>query len=480
MIPAVLGLTAWIAKGVVLTALPRLLKAVTDRCLPTPKTSPTPPVRLNQAVPQLRNRAIVYAYDNLSQLVGVNINQTPAASFQFDQAGNLQSLTLGNTTSTFTHNQLNQRTTPGTNVYDSKGQTTDKDGRTFEWDDDGRMTAIVDGTHRSEMAYDGYGRRIKIAEFDNGTLTSKKLYWWLGGQIVCERDGITPGFPILKRYFGQGVVVGAERLYYTMDQLGSVRELVDSTGVVRSDYRYTPYGERTKVGGDLESDFGYGGLFHHAPSGLDLATYRTYDSKMGRWISRDPLGESAGLNLYAYCNNNPISCVDPAGLEAGILHSDGSYTQYAGTAAGWSEFVSDVQNAAPGSISDLYVMGHGGTTGIYPERFPQDNARDSYIWHNTATDQLRLGYTKDGKHYDVPLERLGLHRLGKIKLHLKGCNTGATVDNLNLTLRLQRSMRRTVQIIGSPGTFWFRTEIEQLDLRVQPIASPYSVPGMLP
>jgi RHS repeat-associated protein len=166
------------------------------------------------------------------------------------------------------------------------------------------------------FAYDGYGRRIKIAEFDNGNLTSKKLYWWLGGEIVCERDGIDPGFPITKRYFGQGVVVGAERLYYTMDQLGSVRELVDSSGVVRADYRYTPYGERTKVGGDLDADWGYAGLFHHGPSGLDLATYRTYDSKMGRWISRDPLGEGVDYNLYRYCGNNPISYVDPVGLDS--------------------------------------------------------------------------------------------------------------------------------------------------------------------
>ena len=52
--------------------------------------------------------------------------------------------------------------------------------------------------------------------------------------------------------------MGAERLYYTMDQLGSVRELVDSSGVVRADYRYSTYGERTKVGGDLDSDFGFG------------------------------------------------------------------------------------------------------------------------------------------------------------------------------------------------------------------------------
>jgi RHS repeat-associated protein len=255
-----------------------------------------------------------YDYDNLSQLIGVDINQTRAATFDFDPSGNLISLTTGNTTTLFGHNSLNQRISPGVNLYDAKGQTKDQNGRQFEWDDDGRMTAIVDGTHRSEFGYDGYGRRIKIAEFDNGNLTSKKLYWWLGGEIVCERDGIDPSFPLTKRYFGQGVVVGGEKLYYTMDQLGSVRELVDSAGVVRADYRYSTYGERTKVGGDLDSDFGFGGLFHHGPSGLDLATYRTYDSKMGRWISRDPLGEGVDYNLYRYCGNNPISNIDPSGL----------------------------------------------------------------------------------------------------------------------------------------------------------------------
>jgi RHS repeat-associated protein len=103
---------------------------------------------------------------------------------------------------------------------------------------------------------------------------------------------------------------------YTFDQLGaySVRELVDSSGVVRADYRYSTYGERTKVGGDLDSDFGFGGLFHHGPSGLDLATYRIYDSKMGRWISREPLGEGVDYNLYRYANNSPISFRDPSGL----------------------------------------------------------------------------------------------------------------------------------------------------------------------
>ncbi len=60
--------------------------------------------------------------------------------------------------------------------------------------------------------------------------------------------------------------------------------------------------------------WGYAGLWHHAPSGLDLATYRIFDAKNKRWISRDPLGEGTDRTLYSYAWNNPISNSDPSGL----------------------------------------------------------------------------------------------------------------------------------------------------------------------
>ena len=255
-----------------------------------------------------------FSYDKLGQLIGISVNSTPSASFQFDPSGNLVSLTSGGTTSAFTYNSLNQPTTPAGTTFDAKGQTTASGGKTFEWDDEGRLTAIVNGSARSEFGYDGYGRRISITEKSGATITSQKLYWWLGGSIVCERDGLAAGNPITKRYFGQGVLVGAQKLFYTFDQLGSVRELVDDTGAIRADYRYDTYGTRTKSAGDLDSDFGYAGLFHHAPSGLLLATHRAYDPVSHRWLSRDPLGEGVDLNLYRYCGNSSPNYSDPSGL----------------------------------------------------------------------------------------------------------------------------------------------------------------------
>jgi hypothetical protein len=39
-----------------------------------------------------------------------------------------------------------------------------------------------------------------------------------------------------------------------------------------------------------------------------------YCPRTGRFISRDPLGEAGGFNLYAYCGNDPVNRHDPLGL----------------------------------------------------------------------------------------------------------------------------------------------------------------------
>lgn len=48
-----------------------------------------------------------------------------------------------------------------------------------------------------------------------------------------------------------------------------------------------------------------------------------YDPELGRWLSRDPIGEDGGTNLYGYVGNDPANMIDPFGLEAVITLSDG-------------------------------------------------------------------------------------------------------------------------------------------------------------
>ncbi len=42
--------------------------------------------------------------------------------------------------------------------------------------------------------------------------------------------------------------------------------------------------------------------------------YRFYHAKSAQWLTRDPIGESDGPNLYAYVHNNPTRCIDRYGL----------------------------------------------------------------------------------------------------------------------------------------------------------------------
>ena len=101
---------------------------------------------------------------------------------------------------------------------------------------------------------------------------------------------------------------------YRTDHLGSIREVVDSTGTLTARYDYDAWGVLETVSGSFHLDFGYTGHFIHHPSGLHLAPFRAYDPELGRWISRDPIREAGGINLYGYVENSPIIAVDPSGL----------------------------------------------------------------------------------------------------------------------------------------------------------------------
>ena len=197
--------------------------------------------------------------------------------------------------------------------------------RTYQWDSLNRLIAIqsdkvpVPGSWRTEFAYDGQSRRVgiveKIREDSGWTTESSARYLWEGTEIIQKRDAA--GSTVTAKYFDQGEirVFGSSTIpyYFTRDHLGSVREVVNQSGVIAQSFDYTPWGERTSsTAGSLE--WGFTGHHYHEKSGLCLAMFRAYDANLGRWLSEDPLGEAGGLNLYGYVLGAPVTNVDPLGL----------------------------------------------------------------------------------------------------------------------------------------------------------------------
>ena len=172
---------------------------------------------------------------------------------------------------------------------------------------------------------------------------SDHVYVWSGATLAEERERTASG---IKRFFAEGEQINGQNYYYTRDHLGSIREMTDSNGTVRSRYEYDPFGVRTRGVNDVEADFGFTGYWHHGPSGLDLALYRAYNPTIGRWLGRDPIGEDGGLNLYRYVSNDPTGRTDLLGLLDLELHSPADRGRLAGP-------------RLPDDPATITVFGHG-------------------------------------------------------------------------------------------------------------------------
>jgi len=221
--------------------------------------------------------------------------------------------------------------TPRMFLYDDNGNLKNDGIRTYFYDAANRLIGIdhADGS-TTDIEYDAFSRRDRIIEKDaTATVTSDKRYIWNGLTLLEERDTATD--TVLRRFYGTGeewlTGIDAGNYFYFRDHLGSVRELIDSTGATRARYNYSLWGERTQLSGNLNTEFGYTGHWYHETSGLHLAPFRAYDSELGRWLNRDPIEGfyqliaellAEGPNLYSYVSNNPVSLKDPLGLQ--VLH----------------------------------------------------------------------------------------------------------------------------------------------------------------
>lgn len=196
-------------------------------------------------------------------------------------------------------------------TYDAEGNLLNDGNRTYDWDACNRMIGVSQGADTWSFTYDGENRRV--AEKKNAAAV--RDWVWHEEEIIEEQlaDGTK------RRYWTGGVEIlsagGTQtgKRYLLGDQLGSVRVTLDAAGNVVASYDYAPWGDRSRLTGNEEMSTGFAGHTWHE-SALSLAVYRNYDAQSGRWLSRDPIHEKGGFNLYQYVTNRPVHLVDVDGL----------------------------------------------------------------------------------------------------------------------------------------------------------------------
>jgi RHS repeat-associated protein len=254
-----------------------------------------------------------FGYDDANQLLSAVVTNSGSLvnsyRYTYDAAGNRLSEQVGASVNSATYNALNQIST----------SAAPSPAHTNEWDAMHRLAAVNTGNQRTEFGYDGMSRLAYIRQLQNGSESSFRRFVWHFGRISEERD--KTGATVTKRFYPQGVKLetgtNAGAYYYTTDHLGSIRDLMDASGTLRTRYSYDPWGRRIQLAGDLDTDFGFASMFWSSEASLNLTHFRAYDPGLGRWLSRDPLFSAEareGPNLYTYVGNEPVSRVDPEGL----------------------------------------------------------------------------------------------------------------------------------------------------------------------
>ena len=263
-----------------------------------------------------------YEYDGLNRLTRENINGEKTVVYGYDNAGNLTSKkeyayttgALGAVTATHSYQYASgswgDRLTfyNGQCIkYNAAGYPTCYRGKQAIWTD-GCLTTLGS----TGFAYNDEGIRIGKGATE---------YFVKGSLILAEKRGST----VIHYYYDDSGVAGFEyngqKYVYRKNLQGDIVAILDECGCTRGTYEYDAWGKIIWQGGSellTINPFRYRGYYYDEETGLYYLNSRYYDPETGRFISPDSLKylepeTCNGLNLYAYCGNNPVMFVDPTG-----------------------------------------------------------------------------------------------------------------------------------------------------------------------
>jgi len=353
------------------------------------------------SITDFAHQAIKFAYDADSRLVQRSYPNGIVTRFGFDMDSRLASISdplfsdtftrdpLGLITGAkntagihkYTYTALNQLASDNlqTFAYDSAPELTSVSGVHLNYDAAGELTSALGSI--ASFTYDQRGDRVKGAlgnlsvkytydganrltgyaglasySYSGDGLRTSKTFVGRTQHFVWNR---VQGLPLVLedgayRYiYGPGglpieeVATNGATSFFHQDQVGSTRALSNSQGKLLAVALNGPYGELV-----TPSPLGFAGQYTDIESGLVYMRARYYDPLTAQFLTRDPL-VSLTRQPYAYARGNPVSLVDPSGLDG--------YAAAGGAVAGEGACSTGLPDE--GASSDSGYFG-GGASGI--------------------------------------------------------------------------------------------------------------------
>ena len=258
-----------------------------------------------------------YAYDVRGQLLEERRNGA-SVCYAYDKAGNRIRKTDAQGEIRYLYNEKNQlveEESPADRKqfsYDRQGGIIEEKNaagiRRFSYNSRRQQTRVETETGSvQENRYDAEGLRFELLE--NGRRTS---FVYHDGELLQEEGREEQG---TSYHLGAGMEAfrrGQELSYYHRDEQLSTVFVTDGQGEIRNSYQYDAFGIPLETTEQLNNRIRYTGQQYDDVTGQYYLRARYYNPVAGRFMQED-VYQGDGLNLYAYCGNNPVVYYDPSG-----------------------------------------------------------------------------------------------------------------------------------------------------------------------
>jgi len=258
--------------------------------------------------------------------------------------------------------------TPELYTYDLDGNLLSDGKFNYTWDAENRLISVTTkhtNDTKLEFSYDYMGRRISKKSYswdtDHWSLVTDHKFAWDGWNLIAEFTQ-SPSLQISKSYlWGEDIAGPAPRSFSAgggvggllavkdssgtylpcYDGNGNIVAYVDNAGNKVAEYEYDAFG-RTILKAGVKADdmaFRFSTKWMDGETGDYYYGYRYYNPDTGRWLSRDPIDEYGGLNIYS-TENNLVNKYDSLGLKIFVVRrpltafKDNSNDYLVGLAAG--------------------------------------------------------------------------------------------------------------------------------------------------
>ena len=216
-----------------------------------------------------------YAYDKIGRLVSEKeLDGNREICYTYDNSGNILTKTENGTVTDYRYKDGTDRLISlGTELfaYDDMGNPTTYRNMSCVWEKGRQLKSISDGANTVSFTYDEFGMRTTKTA---GGITTNYVYE--NGKLLRE---VTGSDKIDFVYGSDGIIgfrIGNKNYLYRKNVFGDVTEIYSDNGTLVGKYSYTAFGECDDI------------------SYIDPETIN-------------------GINLYAYCGNNPVMRIDENG-----------------------------------------------------------------------------------------------------------------------------------------------------------------------